>query len=702
MADQFLVDSPYSPFTIPNQFKSISNGKVYIGIVDQDPVNPTQRIPVYVVNESGLNVLVTQPLSLNAGGYLVYNGQVSKFITEQPYSMVVLDKLGAELWRVDDVSKVDPEYLAHNSLKGLNDVEGHDAIYSRNFKTVADLKAGIDATGQTIDMSLLVGFKVFWRGYYSESDGGSNWGIVKSGAHSDDGGSIFSLGVSLYVEANLKGKKTNLLKFGGKLGVDNTTSIQSAINAVNHLHISGGIYRYDSQLTLKSNFKITADKGSGFDYTNSIAADGIIGTSLAGIEIGSLTMTGSGVAFGFSNIKLTTCSDVDIEKCDISKAGAHSLYLIGCTNVKTTGNKLHNNYFYGIEDKEGVSNKHSHNSCTENGITGVATSTGGRGINVWKGTDINVNNNTIKGNTEYGFRHYSEIADLSATTGCSFHHNYLEDNVGCDILMYDESLTGSLIFRNLSDSNIVKRTTIPTLGASVVIQGKLNRVNNTHVSHEGAIGNYAAFNMFHADGSSIKNSSAENVNVPLSFSETSDFIVDGFDGAACATAATGLLKSGVVIINSQFTHGGAGVSDIALDNISATGKNYFDAIKLTGFHTGIRTNTEAVSISGVETIASTFAGLRALSNDMSLKEFHSNTFDSATAGELLQMEKKTSQYGGAKTRFPSAPVSLNWVVGDEVVNSAPAVGQPKSWVCTTAGSGSGAGGTAVFTSTGNL
>lgn len=60
-----------------------------------------------------------------------------------------------------------------------------------------------------------VGKRIEFQGYYAQSDGGDNWGIVKSGTHTDDGGSIFTLADGKYVEANIKGR-LNLLKFGGK------------------------------------------------------------------------------------------------------------------------------------------------------------------------------------------------------------------------------------------------------------------------------------------------------------------------------------------------------------------------------------------------------------------------------------------------------------------------------------------------------
>lgn len=152
--------------------------------------------------------------------------------------------------------------LRHDLMtkESLNAVGGHDAIYSRNFKTVANLKAGIDATGQTINMALLVGFKVSWRGYYSESDGGSNWGIVKTGAHTDDGGSIFSIDANTYVQANLKPGKIHARKFGAK-GDDSFDDLPYLIkldawmvaNGNGDIRISNGIFRISNPFTLSAN-----------------------------------------------------------------------------------------------------------------------------------------------------------------------------------------------------------------------------------------------------------------------------------------------------------------------------------------------------------------------------------------------------------------------------------------------------------------
>ena len=79
-----------------------------------------------------------------------------------------------------------------------------------------------------------VGDKIPWLGYHSASDGGSNWGVVKEGVHTADGGSIFTIGGDFYVEANLKGKKVSVKKFGatGDGITDDSASLMSWVDYV--------------------------------------------------------------------------------------------------------------------------------------------------------------------------------------------------------------------------------------------------------------------------------------------------------------------------------------------------------------------------------------------------------------------------------------------------------------------------------------
>ncbi len=104
-----VVSMPSQLFTLARSFKANANGKIYIGQVDTDPVNPANQIQVYLENEDGSHVPVSQPIVINAGGYPVYNGQISKFVTVQNHSMAVYDANNVQQFYYPDILKYDPD-----------------------------------------------------------------------------------------------------------------------------------------------------------------------------------------------------------------------------------------------------------------------------------------------------------------------------------------------------------------------------------------------------------------------------------------------------------------------------------------------------------------------------------------------------------------------------------------------------------------
>lgn len=107
-----IVSMPSQLFTMARSFKAVANGKIYIGKIDTDPVNPENQIQVYVENEDGSHVPVSQPIIINAAGYPVYNGQIAKFVTVQGHSMAVYDAYGAQQFYFPNVRKYDPDQLS--------------------------------------------------------------------------------------------------------------------------------------------------------------------------------------------------------------------------------------------------------------------------------------------------------------------------------------------------------------------------------------------------------------------------------------------------------------------------------------------------------------------------------------------------------------------------------------------------------------
>lgn len=117
-----VVSMPSQLFTMARSFKAVANGKIYIGKIDTDPVNPENQIQVYVENEDGSHVPVEQPIIINAAGYPVYNGQIAKFVTVQGHSMAVYDAYGSQQFYFPNVLKYDPDQLRQ-------DLAGPDGYY---------------------------------------------------------------------------------------------------------------------------------------------------------------------------------------------------------------------------------------------------------------------------------------------------------------------------------------------------------------------------------------------------------------------------------------------------------------------------------------------------------------------------------------------------------------------------------------------
>ncbi|EQB3564866.1 phage tailspike protein [Escherichia coli] len=130
-----VVSMPSQLFTMARSFKAVANGKIYIGKIDTDPVNPENQIQVYVENEDGSHVPVAQPIIINAGGYPVYNGQIAKFVTVQGHSMAVYDAYGAQQFYFPNVLKYDPAALKYD----LEAPYGMSII--GEFESVADLQS---------------------------------------------------------------------------------------------------------------------------------------------------------------------------------------------------------------------------------------------------------------------------------------------------------------------------------------------------------------------------------------------------------------------------------------------------------------------------------------------------------------------------------------------------------------------------------
>jgi hypothetical protein len=139
-----VISMPSQLFTLARSFKAAANGRIYIGKIDTDPTIPDNQIQVYIQNEDGTVVPVSQPIMINAGGYPVYGGQISKFVTVEGHSMAIYDSYGTQQFYFSNVLKYDPDQLKAQ-------LAGPDGVLLVGNATDKRDLAGDDATKKIVD-----------------------------------------------------------------------------------------------------------------------------------------------------------------------------------------------------------------------------------------------------------------------------------------------------------------------------------------------------------------------------------------------------------------------------------------------------------------------------------------------------------------------------------------------------------------------
>ncbi|EFL9750050.1 hypothetical protein EO36_000498 [Escherichia coli] len=332
-----VVSMPSQLFTMARSFKAVANGKIYIGKIDTDPVNPENQIQVYVENEDGSHIPVAQPIIINVAGYPVYNGQIAKFVTVQGHSMAVYDAYGAQQFYFPNVLKYDPDQLEQR----LSSFDGQkyigvcpDIVTLRTIEPTVDgqmitLKQHTDGTG--------IGGGRFRAVLHGESYSDNNGTIVKT-----VGGSAW-----LRINADV----VNPLMFGayGDGITDDTKAVNNAIASSSNIDgvantylVSGNGIQIQHGKTFK-NATITESKARNavmlrFTGSNS-AIENIIFDGSNG-----LTSRGVIVNAGLSDIHIYKCRATDLKKPFVGVSGDYdnNLFCVRVTIEKCFANNCGN------------------------------------------------------------------------------------------------------------------------------------------------------------------------------------------------------------------------------------------------------------------------------------------------------------------------------------------------------------------------
>lgn len=241
-----VVSMPSQLFTMARSFKAVANGKIYIGQIDTDPTNPANQIQVYVENEDGSHVSVSQPIVINSAGYPVYNGQIAKFVTVQGHSMAVYDAYNAQQFNFPNVLKYDPDQFRQSLAS------------SDGFKYV----------GQCPDIETLrtiepesAGQRIILRQHTAGTGlgGGSFRAIIDGTGYEDDNGVVIKTnGGSVWLRINAD--KVNPFMFGATGGDDDTAALQKMLECGRAAELGSNVWKASN---LEMNNKSCSLSGSG-------------------------------------------------------------------------------------------------------------------------------------------------------------------------------------------------------------------------------------------------------------------------------------------------------------------------------------------------------------------------------------------------------------------------------------------------------
>jgi hypothetical protein len=64
----YTFQNPFAYFNNPANSNPVGLGRLYVGLIDTDPVTPSNQVQVYAVQPDGSELAIPQPVVLLAGG----------------------------------------------------------------------------------------------------------------------------------------------------------------------------------------------------------------------------------------------------------------------------------------------------------------------------------------------------------------------------------------------------------------------------------------------------------------------------------------------------------------------------------------------------------------------------------------------------------------------------------------------------------
>jgi len=287
-------------FPDPTRGKPVSSGSIYIGVPDLDPEIIANQIQVTAVQESGVSVAISQPISTSAGGVPLYNGSPVILTVSESYSLKVLDSYGSQVYYIPNsfaqsVSEI--LFLSDYSC----DLAAAISDIGANITTIIIDCDAIVASGTTVTTPKTLSLDIIKGGSIDGVAGGDTETLTINGPLSAGVYQIF--GSNLTVNGKPQIEKAYPQWWGaisdlGTGDTDNTSAFTKAVTFLKAVNGStGGILDLGSA-------------GTGF-LTGEIAV-----TSYRGLVVKGNNTKMQMIDTGTNDyvFKFTTCQDIIVEK----------------------------------------------------------------------------------------------------------------------------------------------------------------------------------------------------------------------------------------------------------------------------------------------------------------------------------------------------------------------------------------------------
>lgn len=637
----------------------------------------------------GLRWLAQQAIS--QFGYLTLDSFEDGNTITLPNQVLRLDATG-EYYRWDGpLPKMVPEGSTPESTGGVG-IGKWLSVGDASLRAQLASISGFGLVGQVPDVTTLrntepttASQRILLREYTAGTGygGGQLRAVLDGSSYTDNGVTVFkTTGGAAWIRVNAD--IVNPLMAGAV--PDGVTPCSSAINAMfaasKRMQFTGGDYLLDATITLQSDRSVDFGVSrliQGTSLANYMfAIRGSNSSSTGGVFVGTGTRTNSIAAA----IIIADASYSKVSGAIVRRAPGAGIQMINGTRCSIINCISENNWGNGLEDRYGNFNEIINSIGNYNGyLSETEIFNGGRGCLGWKSTGTTFRGNQTFGNSEYGIRVYSQTGDDAVTRYIHIFDHISGDNGKIDIYIYNDA--GNLLNIELSNCHVHRWNQSNSGSYMVALQGTRCHWNGGSITKYGDIYDAAAVSFSNGDNITFENTSITNVTSAFGNTANNTTVRNCTINSSLVITGTGTGSTvGYLTFEAcSFNHTGAGTTDIALTVTSATRLN---DCRFNGFYRNVSWTNEPLILTACHSTNTTGDAIRMYGDGVGAFYSSGCRWDVATVPAWLGSLVKQG------TALPvlydtAAPTTLTWPRGSRCINSAPAVGGPKEWVCVTAG-----------------